>query len=338
MIQVQKLTKKFGDIVAVDGASFEVRDGEVLGFLGPNGAGKTTTMRVITGFLAPTKGTIKVGDLDVREDSLEIRKKIGYLPEFVPLYNDMKVFEFLRFIAEVRGIGKSKIKQRISEMIEVCGLQKVIKQEIGELSKGYRQRVGLAQAMIHEPEILVLDEPTSGLDPNQIVEIRSLIKKIGEKKTVILSTHILSEVQATCSRVVIINEGKIVASGTVDELQKQAEGRAIIYVEVKGAGDEFETVAMTMFGVNKVNKVNNIVNNGTAWNIEIDPSAGLASSPQASSHSGLRASGPRTAGSPLRSEDLREQLFDLAVENGWKLLEMRREQMSLEDVFRKLTT
>ena len=307
MIQVQKLTKKFGDIKAVDEASFEVRDGEVLGFLGPNGAGKTTTMRVITGFLAPTKGTIKVGNLDVRENSLEIRKKIGYLPESVPLYDDMKVFEFLRFIAEVRGIEKNKIKNRISEMTEVCGLSKVIRQEIGELSKGYRQRVGLAQAMIHEPEILVLDEPTSGLDPNQIAEIRSLIKKIGEQKTIILSTHILSEVQATCSRGVIINDGKIAASGTTEELQRQADGQERVCVEIKGAGDNFESVVSAMTVVNKVNKVNNIVNDIGSWEIEADV-------------------------------DLREQLFDLAVANGWKILEMRREQASLEDVFRRLTT
>ncbi|NQU77930.1 ATP-binding cassette domain-containing protein [Candidatus Falkowbacteria bacterium] len=313
MIRVLGLTKKFNEITAVNEASFEVRDGEVLGFLGPNAAGKTTTMRVITGFLAPTKGTVKVGELDVREDSLKIRKKIGYLPESVPLYDDMKVYEYLKFIAEVRGVSASKIKERIKEMIDVCGLSKVIRQQIGELSKGYRQRVGLGQAMIHDPEILVLDEPTSGLDPNQIVEIRSLIKRLGEKKTVILSTHILSEVQATCSRVVIINEGKIVASGTTEELTKQAEGKERVYVEVKGAGDSFESVVANLSGVNKVSAKGgsasggNIVNNIASWEIETD-------------------------------SDIRETLFNLAVENGWKILEMRREQASLEDVFRNLTT
>ena len=307
MIQVQNLTKKFNDITAVNEASFEVRDGEVLGFLGPNAAGKTTTMRVITGFLAPTKGTVKVDDLDVREDSLKIRRKIGYLPESVPLYDDMKVYEYLKFISEVRGVDGNKIKERIKEMIEDCGLEKVIRQQIGEVSKGYRQRVGLAQAMIHDPEILVLDEPTSGLDPNQIVEIRSLIKKLGEKKTVILSTHILSEVQATCSRVVIINDGKIVASGTTEELRRQAEGRERVYVEVVGAGDGFGTVLSAMDVVDRVDRVDRGDLVGEAWELEAN-------------------------------EDLREALFNLAMENGWKLLEMRRERVSLEDVFRRLTT
>lgn len=312
MISVQNLTKKFGDIIAVNEASFEVRDGEVLGFLGPNAAGKTTTMRIITGFIAPTAGTIKVGDLDIREDSLAIRKKIGYLPESVPLYEEMKVFEFLRFIAEVRGIERGRIKDRIREMVEVCGLKKVIRQEIGELSKGYRQRVGLAQAMIHDPEILVLDEPTSGLDPNQIAEIRGLIKRLGEQKTVILSTHILPEVQATCSRVVIINDGKIVASGTVEELRRQAAGRERVYVEVKGAGDGFESVVMNLAGVketrNKKQETSDDTNSGVgAWEVEAEA-------------------------------DIRERLFDLAVGRGWKILEMRREQVSLEDVFRRLTT
>ena len=307
MIQVQNLTKKFNDITAVNEASFEVRDGEVLGFLGPNAAGKTTTMRVITGFLAPTKGTVKIDELDVREQSLQIRRKIGYLPESVPLYDDMKVYEYLKFISEVRGVDGNKIKERIKEMIEDCGLEKVIRQQIGELSKGYRQRVGLAQAMIHDPEILVLDEPTSGLDPNQIVEIRSLIKKLGEKKTVILSTHILSEVQATCSRVVIINDGKIVASGTTEELRRQAEGRERVYVEVVGAGDGFGTVLSAMDVVDRVDRVDRGDLVGEAWELEAN-------------------------------EDLREALFNLAMENGWKLLEMRRERVSLEDVFRRLTT
>ncbi|MBU4331993.1 ABC transporter ATP-binding protein [Patescibacteria group bacterium] len=309
MIQVQNLTKKFNDITAVNEASFEIRDGEVLGFLGPNAAGKTTTMRIITGFIAPTSGTVKVGDLDVRENSLEIRKKIGYLPESVPLYEDMKVYEYLKFIAEVRSIPGNKVKTRIREMIEACGLQKVIRQQVGELSKGYRQRVGLAQAMIHEPEILVLDEPTSGLDPNQIAEIRSLIKKLGEQKTVILSTHILSEVQATCSRVVIINDGKIVASGTTEELQRQAAGQEMIYIKFKAEPHSVLERVNALEEVSTVERADQEDELIFGYKVEV--------------------SGGR---------DLREALFNLAVANGWKVLEMRRERVSLEDVFRKLTT
>lgn len=324
MIKIEKLTKKFGEITAVDDVSFEIRDGEVLGLLGPNAAGKTTTMRVITGFIAPTAGTIKVDGLDVREDGLEIRRKIGYLPEAVPLYGEMKVHEYLRFIAEVRGVKKRQVRERIDKMVEVCGLSKVIRQEISELSKGYRQRVGLAQAMIHDPEILILDEPTSGLDPNQIAEIRELIKKLGEKKTVVLSTHILSEVQATCNRVVIINDGRIVASGTTEELQRQAEGTERVYLEIKRVSGDFEFVVSNLSGVKEIKKLSlrrgsvqgnkeikdvdeSKTSNAENWEIEAD-------------------------------KDIREPLFDLAVSNGWKILEMRREQVSLEDVFRRLTT
>ena len=224
MIEVEHLTKRFGPIVAVDDITFEIRKGEVVGFLGPNAAGKTTTMRLLTCFLPSDSGTARIGGHDIHENPLEIRKQIGYLPENAPLYVDMTVTEYLHFISEIRGIPKESIKSRIDDMIDVCGIKKVIYREIGELSKGFRQRVGLAQTMIHDPDILILDEPTSGLDPNQIVEIRELIKEIGKEKTVILSTHILPEVQATCGRIIIINEGSIAGSGTPEELRSRAEG------------------------------------------------------------------------------------------------------------------
>jgi ABC-2 type transport system ATP-binding protein len=221
MIEIKNLTKKFGQNLVLDNLSFSVAKGEILGFLGPNGAGKTTTMKIITSFWSPTSGSILIGGLDTSSDSLATRRKIGYLPETVPLYEDMRVFEYLKFVAEIRGLDKSQVKARIKEVVITCGLTKVLRQPIEELSKGFRQRVGLAQAIMHEPDILILDEPTTGLDPNQIVEIRDLIKKIGQEKTVIFSTHILGEVSATCNRVIIINNGKIVGQGTPKELEEK---------------------------------------------------------------------------------------------------------------------
>lgn len=221
MIEIKNLTKKFGQNLVLDNLSFSVAKGEILGFLGPNGAGKTTTMKIITSFWSPTAGSILIDGLDTTLNSLATRKKIGYLPETVPLYEDMRVFEYLKFVAEIRGLEKAKIKTRLKEVVALCGLTKVVRRPIDELSKGFRQRVGLAQAIMHEPDILILDEPTTGLDPNQIVEIRDLIKTIGKEKTVIFSTHILSEVSATCNRVIIINNGKIAGQGSPVELEKQ---------------------------------------------------------------------------------------------------------------------
>ncbi|HPN13466.1 MAG TPA: ATP-binding cassette domain-containing protein, partial [Spirochaetota bacterium] len=202
MITVQGITKRFGDITAVNNISFTIKEGEITGLLGPNGAGKTTTLRMLTGYLKPDSGTITIGDFSVNDDSVDVRRIVGYLPESAPVYGDMLVYDYLSFIAEVRGIADEK---RIEEIGALCGINDVMHQGIGELSKGYRQRVGLAQSMIHDPEILILDEPTSGLDPNQIIEIRNLIREIGKKKTIILSTHILPEVEATCDRVIIID-------------------------------------------------------------------------------------------------------------------------------------
>ncbi len=222
-IVVNNLTKKFGSQRAVDNISFEVKTGEILGFLGPNGAGKTTTMKILTCYMAPSDGDAKINNLSILESQDEIKKKIGYLPENNPLYFDMPVLDYLKFVADLQGVQKDKIQDRIAEMVYVCGLNVEKHKKIGELSKGFRQRVGLAQAMIHDPEILILDEPTTGLDPNQIVEIRKLIKELGKQKTVILSTHILPEVEATCDRILIINNGKIVADGTSDMLRQAGE-------------------------------------------------------------------------------------------------------------------
>jgi ABC-2 type transport system ATP-binding protein len=304
MINVKNLTKKYGDTAVLKDLNFIINKGEVLGFLGPNGAGKTTTMRIITGFIAPTSGTITVGELDVADDSLKVREKIGYLPESNPLYTDMKVIEYLQFIAKVRGQGKDRIKK----MIDVCGLGKMVYKTIGELSKGYRQRVGLAQAMMHDPDILILDEPTSGLDPNQIVEIRKLIKEIGQEKTVILSTHILPEVTATCSRVIIINEGKIVAQGTTEELMTKAQGKEKLYFKVKAPEDQVIEKYKNIDAVAKIERVDAEGDNIFGYEIEV-------------------------AG----SEDLRGTIFRTADANGWTLMELTRKKASLEDVFHQLT-
>lgn len=308
MISVENLSKTFGDNLALDNISFEVKKGEVLGFLGPNGAGKTTTMRILTGLISPTKGNIKVENYNILDNSLEIRKMIGYLPETVPLYEDMKVFEYLKFMAEMRGVEKNQLLDKMRKMFDLCGLKRVVRQPIGELSKGYRQRVGLAQAMINDPEILVLDEPTSGLDPNQIVEIRNLIKKIGENKTVILSTHILQEVSATCDRVVIINNGKIVAQGTTGELISKAKRKEILYVKIKGNYADVIDKLKLMENVEDVKKKDREADDIYGYQITVGADA-----------------------------DIREYVFMTIVKNNWSILEMKREVVSLEDVFRELT-
>src|SRR5215813_4248026 len=218
MIEVAHLSKRYGDLSAVDDVSFTAASGQILGFLGPNGAGKTTTMRIITGFLPATTGTVRVDGFDVFEQSAEVRRRIGYLPENPPLYNDMTVPGYLRFVAKLKGLRRGDVTVALERVLDICGLRLVQDRLLGHLSKGYRQRVGLAQALIHDPPVLVLDEPTIGLDPRQIIEIRSLIRTLGKQKTIILSTHILPEVQATCSRVIIISAGKLVADGTPAEL------------------------------------------------------------------------------------------------------------------------
>ena len=308
MIDIQNLTKTYGAQRAVDNISFPVARGEIVGFLGPNGAGKTTTMKIITCYMPPTGGKVTVDGLDVTENSLAVRRKIGYLPEINPLYGDMNVVDFLRYVADLRRIVKGEQTLRIRRMVEMCGLGDVLHKNISQLSKGYRQRVGLAQAMIHDPEILILDEPTIGLDPNQVQDIRHLIKKLGREKTVILSTHILSEVQATCDRAVIIHRGKIVADSSLADLQRDLQGKQIINVELLAAKDGVEEKLKKVAGVEEAREVFPDNRRGRAFRIVA--SAG---------------------------EDPREPIFRAAVDNGWSLVGMSREIRSLEDVFHQLT-
>jgi ABC-2 type transport system ATP-binding protein len=220
MIKFDKLTKYYGDLCAVDHVSFDVNKGEILGLLGPNGAGKTTIYRILTGYLQPTSGNVQVRDFNLKQDQLEIKKMIGYLPEAAPIYHEMLVYDYLDFVADIRGVDKANKQSRLQDLAELCSLNEVMHMTVAELSKGYRQRVGIAHALMGDPEILVLDEPTSGLDPNQIVETREIIRRIGKQKTIVFSTHILSEAEATCDRVVIINQGRIVADDTVEGLRK----------------------------------------------------------------------------------------------------------------------
>lgn len=313
MIDARSLTKDFGTTRALADLSFQVKRGEILGFLGPNGAGKTTTMRILTGYLRPTSGTVKVAGVDVSEDPLAARRQIGYLPENAPLYSEMMVVDFLRYVSGLREVPPEERNLRLSRICHQCGLMDVLGKDIRHLSKGFRQRVGLAQAMIHNPDLLILDEPTSGLDPNQIVEIRALIKEIGQEKTVILSTHILPEVQATCNRIIIVNDGKLVADDTPEALATKDAG-AMISLVVKGkngAALKNETVKTVLAGIPGVKRVDL-----------------------------FEGEGPGTLGFRLRTfgkEDPREALFSTAVSNGIVLLDMHREQVSLEDTFRRLT-
>ena len=304
-IVVKNLTKVYGSQRAVDGISFRVNTGEVLGFLGPNGAGKTTTMKAITTFLVPDQGEISVGEFSVSEDPEEVKKQIGYLPEHNPLYEDMPVLDYLKFVAELQGIRKEHIKDRIREMVNVCGLEGEKHKKINELSKGYKQRVGLAQALIHDPEVLILDEPTSGLDPNQIIEIRELIKTIGREKTVILSSHILAEVEATCDRILIINKGKIVADGTASDLRKQAKGQEVLRLTIED-GDK-NTIYDKLKKLNSVESVETLDQPGR---FEIQSRA---------------------------NETSRRSVYQLCVDNSWALTELTPVETKLEDIFHELT-
>lgn len=298
-VEVSNLVKMYGEQWAVDGISFSVQPGHILGFLGPNGAGKSTTMKIITCYLPQTEGEVKVCGYDVVHQSLEVKKCIGYLPEHNPLYLDMYVKEYLEFVAGVHRLGAHTAKA-VDAMIERTGLTREYKKRIGELSKGYRQRVGLAQAMIHDPQVLILDEPTSGLDPNQITEIRDLIREIGKNKTVILSTHIMQEVKALCNRVVIINKGKLVADETPENLQHDTGNQLVFVAEFKG---EFSPKNLhTIQGVEKTVSLGQ-----NKFRI-------------------------------ISGRDIREDLFSFAVNNKLVLLSVSMEDQSLEDVFRKLTS
>lgn len=309
MIEVKNLSKHFGTTRAVDGISFEVNRGDILGFLGPNAAGKTTTMRVLTCFITPTTGTAIVGGHDILDNPLEVRKLIGYLPENTPLYNDARVCDFLDFAARIRRIPCSRRRFAIDRVVETTSIQSVFTRPIGQLSKGFRQRVGLAQAMLHDPEILIMDEPTSGLDPKQIIEIRNLIKELGKQKTVILSTHILPEVSATCNRVLIINRGKIAASGTPAELEKKAKDESIFYARIKGPEDVVSA---------KLREIKHVTD------VAI----------QSRSQSGFCRYAIHTKG----DIDVGSEVFCVVRDNNWTLSELHREAVTLEDVFLKLTT
>ncbi len=305
-IIIENLTKTYGLQKAVNNVSFTVKKGEVLGLLGPNGAGKTTLMKAITNYFAPTAGRIMVGDFSVTEQPEQVKKLIGYLPESNPLYTDMAIIDYLTFVAELHGIHKSRIKSRIGEMIVMCGLQKEKHKKIGELSKGYKQRVGLAQALIHDPEVLVLDEPTEGLDPNQIVEIRELIKKIGREKTVILSSHILAEVEATCQRIIIINNGVIVADGTSDELRKRSQGKELLKVSIEG--DSYSDIHQALLALDSIEMADPSKENEQVFDV--------------------------TSKENLSS---RKTIFDMCVKKGWYISELTPIETKLEDIFRQVT-
>ena len=307
-IAVENLTKSYGTQKAVDTISFQVHTGEILGFLGPNGAGKTTTMKILTCFMAPTEGDIRVGDFSIHDHQDEIKTKIGYLPENNPLYLDMPVLEYLSFTAELQGVPKSNIQDRIAEMVLVCGLNDEKHKKIGELSKGYRQRVGLAQAMIHNPEILIFDEPTTGLDPNQIIEIRKLIRELGREKTVILSTHILPEVEAICDRILIINKGKIVADGTPETLRKQAQGEEILRIQLEEVTNRDFTIE-ALKSIESISMVSPVTDGSNTFLIE-----------------------------SKNGQSSRKSVFQMCVQKNWILTEMTPIETKLEDIFRELTT
>jgi gliding motility-associated transport system ATP-binding protein len=310
MIHVENLTKYYNDFCAVDQINFNIKKGEILGLLGPNGAGKTTTLRMLTGYFMPTSGTIRVRDYLLDEHLIEIKKMMGYLPESAPLYHSMLVYDYLDYVAGIRGMDKSQRISRIRQLVDLCGLDDIMHRSINELSKGLNQRVGLAHAMMTDPEILILDEPTSGLDPNQIAEIRDIIRKIGKEKTVVLSTHILSEVEATCDRVVIINKGKIVADDVTENLKQTAGQKYFIHLALLNA--DFQDVQDRLGAIEGVRAVQ-------------------------------RTQGAKTSDLGIRlecesAEDLRETIYHTIKQTSWILIEFQQETKTLETVFRELTS
>ncbi len=305
MISINNITKFFGETRAVDGISLEIPEGRILGILGPNGAGKTTTLRMLTGYINPTSGSILVNGIDTEKNTLEVKKLIGYLPESSPIYTDMLVYDYLKFIADVRNISPAMVVDRLQELADLCGIREVMHKSVSTLSRGYKQRVGLALALMDDPEILVLDEPTSGLDPNQIAEIRTIIKEIGKKKTIIFSTHILSEAEATCDRVVIMNKGKLVADGTTEMLKgdKSVDNITLIKLEHTDA--------------KKVKKV--------FGNLE-----GI-------SLSDIEETEEQLMVTLTTKQDQRADIYKLIKKEDWILLEMVQEKKSLEHIFKELT-
>ena len=307
MIKVEDLSKNYGDVQAVKSINFEIDDGEIVGFLGENGAGKTTTLKMLTGYLVPTKGNVEINDLNINDSALEIQKQIGYLPELNPLYPEMSVYEYLEFIARVRNITGKSFREALARVVERCGLQGVVHKLVSSCSKGYKQRIGLAGSMIHDPKILILDEPVTGLDPNQIVEIRELIKSLGREKLVLMSSHILQEIQATVDRIMIIHQGEIVANGTNEELMSSFKGNTILNLEVRNANENTLkdlSIAVANINVVEVNEKKDHHVIQLEYSQETDP---------------------------------REDLFNYAVNSDWVILKMTPTTTDLEDVFRKLT-
>jgi len=308
MIEVSHLTKRFGYTTAVKDVSFSVKNGEVVGFLGPNGAGKTTTMRILTCYLPADEGKATLAGHDIFRESLAVRQQVGYLPESAPLYTDMEVDAFLDYIGRLRKIPSRELSKRKEHAIDSCGLGSVRRKLIGILSKGYRQRVGLAQCLIHDPQILILDEPTSGLDPNQIIEIRTLIREIGKEKTIILSTHILQEVQAVCGRVLIINRGQIVADGTAEELMVRSRHGNRLVIGTRGEIEPIEAALRQLPGAGLVRR---LASSGAVRRLTLDTTRD--------------------------GTEIAEEVFQMAVDRGWVLTELHVERASLEDIFKEMT-
>ena len=307
MIKVKDLSKNYGPVEAVKSISFDLKDGEVIGFLGANGAGKTTTLKMMTGYLVPTEGSITVNGMDIIKDTHSIQEQIGYLPELNPLYSEMRVYDYLEFLAAIRDVRGSQFKESLARVVEQCGLRGVVHKKISDCSKGYKQRIGLAAAMIHDPKILILDEPVTGLDPNQIIEIRSLIRSLGKEKLVFMSSHILQEIQATVDRIIIINEGEVVANGTNEELMTSFMGNVLLTMEVKGA---------------KVDSIKHI--QATLPNVKF-----ISTSKEKSIHT--------IQLEYEKNKDSREEIFNYAVKNKWSILKMTPKTTNLEDIFRNLT-
>jgi len=309
LIEVENLTKYYGPTRAIENVSFKVEKGEILGLLGPNGAGKTTIMRILTGFFQPTSGKARVANFDVVEEPLEVKKRIGYLPEIPPLYNEMTVSSYLEYVAKLKGIDFKEIKKKVSKTMEMTKISNVEGRIVGRLSRGYKQRVGLAQALLSDPEVLILDEPTIGLDPKQIIEVRELIKSFGGEKTVILSSHILPEVSMTCEKIVIIDKGNVIAVDTQEQLSKRLKrGGEKIFVKIKGQENDI---------IKQISKIKGI--KGLQKELEEDGIVSLS----------LESEGDK---------EIREEIFKTVVLNNWILYEMRAEHMSLEEVFLRLTT
>lgn len=310
MIHVKNLTKYYNDFCAVDQINLDIEKGEIIGLLGPNGAGKTTTLRMLTGYFAPTAGDIRIKDFSINENTLAIKQMIGYLPESAPLYKGMLVYDYLDHIAQIRGLKAEAKSQRLNTLADMCSLRSIMHKTIETLSKGLKQRVGLAHAMMSDPEILILDEPTSGLDPNQIVEIREIIRKIGKEKTVILSTHILSEAEATCDRIVIINKGRIIADGSTQDIkQRNGDGSSHVRIELEQA--DFDGVRKQLESINAVRQVERISGDST----------GVLKIKVACHH----------------GRDPRAQIYEAIKSTDWVLIEMHREAKTLETIFRELT-